>query len=66
MKIRWRYKCGGDWKNGELEDIMKIPLWDSDTIEIRLPCEHEVCRIADGMRQCIKCEDILEILSYRD
>lgn len=69
MTLRYRKSFAEKWETTDSEsDIGQIlcRIGPTESLEIRLDCQHEDTFVVDGLRQCKNCLDILEVTSYRD
>ena len=66
MKIRYRDSFNKVWQVIDHTKLSHLVLNPTQTYEIRLPCSHVETFVDQGLKQCKRCCDTLEVTSYRD
>lgn len=69
MKIKYKVSTSRKWHIAESEsDIGKAigDLLPSETLEVKLVCDHEKTFVDNGTRICKSCGEQLEVTSWRD
>lgn len=69
MRIKYRVSTSRKWKVTESESDIGEAICDllpSETLEVKLLCEHEETWVDNGVRICKKCQEHLEVTSWRD
>lgn len=69
MKIKYKVSTSRRWSIIESENDIGAVICDllpSETLEVKLVCEHEKTFVDNGTRICKSCGEQLEVTSWRD
>ena len=69
MKVRYKKQFDNEWKVSSLYvsvEAIVAKLHPTETLQIRVACEHKDTYVQDGIRSCRTCGDTIEVTSYRD
>ena len=65
--VRIKRLWGTTWEEIPFDRLWEeINRWPKSTFEVKLPCKHKSYVFRDGEKRCEKCDDLLEVVSYRD